>query len=118
MLHVNHSLAGLVLAQGAAGRGLDVLNLIPFLAIGVFFYFLLIRPERKKRAELSQMLEQLKKNDRVITIGGIIGTVVGINKDEVTIRSEEKSDTRLRMQRSAIRLVNPDEITGDKKDAG
>ena len=43
--------------------------------IGVLFYLMLVRPERRKRADLDTMLKNLKKNDRVVTIGGIFGTV-------------------------------------------
>ena len=65
--------------------------------IGVLFYVLMIRPERRKRAELSQMLANLKKNDRVVTIGGIFGTVVNVQQglEEVTIKVDEGSNTKI-----------------------
>ena len=83
------------------------MNMFPFIMIAVIFYVLMIRPERRKKAELLEMLQNLKKNDRVVTIGGIIGTVVTTSKDseEVTIRVDESSNTKLRMQRSAIARV-------------
>ena len=78
-----------------------------FLMIGVLFYFLMIRPDRRKKAEMLEMLQQLKKNDRVVTIGGIYGTVVATSKDaeEVTIKIDENTNTKLRLQRSAIARV-------------
>ncbi len=104
----------LVLAQGAEGNapaptGLGPLaNMVfPFLMIGVLFYLLMIRPERRKRAELAEMLQNLKKNDRVVTIGGIFGTIVTASKesDEVIIKVDENTNAKLRMQRSAIARV-------------
>ena len=84
---------------------------IPFAIIGVMFYFLLIRPERKKRQDLTTLLDSLKKNDRVVTIGGIHGVVVNVANDseEVTIRVDEGSNTKLRVSRSAISRVVGDE---------
>ncbi len=60
----------------------------PLIAIGVLFYVMLIRPERRKQAAVRSMLDDLKKNDRVVTIGGIRGTVVSVRReiDEVTIK--------------------------------
>lgn len=80
---------------------------IPFVMIGILFYFMMIRPERRKRAELESMVANLKKNDRVVTVGGIFGTVVTAAKDsdELTIRVDENSNTKLRVQRSAIKTV-------------
>ncbi len=68
--------------------------LVPFGMIAVLFYFLMIRPERRKKAELLEMLQNLKKNDRVVTIGGIYGTVVATSKDgeEVTLRGRRKHE--------------------------
>ncbi len=96
-------------APAAPGSGLPQLlaNVFPFLMIAVLFYLLMIRPERRKRAELAGMLQNLKKNDRVVTIGGIYGTVVMTSKDsdEVTIKVDENTNTKLRLQRSAIARV-------------
>jgi preprotein translocase subunit YajC len=80
---------------------------VPFLIIGLMFYLLLIRPEQRKRAQMSQMLGGLKKNDHVVTVGGIHGVVVNAAKDseEVTIRVDENNNTRLRVLRSAISRV-------------
>lgn len=86
-----------------------VLPALPWILIGVLFYLMLLRPERRKRAELDKMLRSLKKNDRVITVGGIFGTVVQASQDsdEVTLRVDESNNTRIRVLRSSIsRVVN------------
>jgi len=82
--------------------------------IGVLFYLMLIRPEHRKRAELKTMLESIKKNDQVVTIGGLKGSIVNVQKDsdEVTIKVDETNNTKLRVLRSAIARV----ISDDQKD--
>ena len=92
---------------------------IPFAIIGIMFYFLLIRPERKKRKDLTNLLDSLKKNDRVVTIGGIHGVVVNVASDseEVTIRVDEGSNTKLRVSRSAISRVIGNEKSTDQDGA-
>jgi len=92
---------------------------IPFAIIGVMFYFLMIRPERKKRQDLTSLLDSLKKNDRIVTIGGIHGVVVTVTKDsdEVTIRVDEGTNTKLKISRSAISRVIGDEKSPDKDSA-
>lgn len=97
-------------AAGGGGTAALLANMFPFIMIAVLFYILMIRPERRKKAELMEMLQNLKKNDRVVTIGGIIGSVVSTSKDsdEVTIKVDENSNTKLRMQRSAIARVLSD----------
>lgn len=105
-----HSIAGMLLAEGdktPSGPASMLVSLAPFILIAVFFYLLMIRPERRKRAELTAMLNNLKKNDRVVTIGGIFGTVVNVQKelDEVTLKVDENTNTKLRVQRAAIARV-------------
>lgn len=87
-----------------------VLPALPWIMIGVLFYLMLLRPERRKRAEMDRMLRSLKKNDRVITVGGIFGTVVQASQDadEVTLRIDESNNTRIRVLRSSIsRVLSP-----------
>ncbi len=86
-------------------------TLLPFVLIAVLFYFMLIRPERKKRTDTAKMLDNMKKNDRVVTIGGIHGVVVNVQKDseDVTIRIDESTNTRMRVLRSAISRIITDD---------
>ncbi len=88
---------------------------LPLVVIFLLFYVLLIRPQRRKQADLAAMLGNLKKNDRVVTIGGIFGTIVNVQKDseEVTVRVDD--DMRLRMLRSSIARVVSDKDPGDKQ---
>jgi preprotein translocase subunit YajC len=111
-------LPALLLAQNGEGdpaggllQNLLATPIFPFIVIGVLFYFLLIRPDRRKRAQLSEMLDNLKKNDHVVTVGGIHGVVVNASpgSEDVTIRVDEGSNTKLRIQRSAISRVASDE---------
>ena len=92
----------------AQDGGLGVLyGWVPLVIIGVLFYFMLIRPERVRRVQLQQMLDNLKKNDRVLTAGGILGTVVNVQQgsDEITIKVDESTNTKLRVLYSAITRV-------------
>ena len=73
--------------------------------IGLMFvvmYFLLFRGPRKKQQQHKQMVQTLQKNDRVRTIGGIIGTVVDIKGDEVTLKVDESTNTKIKIVSSAI----------------
>jgi len=89
--------------------------LLPIVAIGFLFFFLIVRPEKKKQAAIAKMQSELKKNDRVVTAGGILGVVVNAQQgsNEVTIRVDENNSTRLRMLRSSISRV----VTDEKSDA-
>jgi len=68
----------------------------------VVFYFLLFRGPRKKQQQHKQMVQTLEKNDRVRTIGGIIGTVVDIKGDEITLKVDESTNTKIKIASSAI----------------
>jgi preprotein translocase subunit YajC len=110
----------LLFAQDGDPQGLSFLKspLVPFLIIGLMFYLLLIRPEQRKRAKTSDMLGNLKKNDHVLTIGGIHGVVVNVpaESDEITIRVDENNNTRLHVLRSAISKVVTDENDSKESD--
>jgi preprotein translocase subunit YajC len=94
-------------------------QLWPFLIIGVLFYFMLIAPERRKRKEMEQLLSNIKKNDQVVTIGGICGTVVNASPGSavVTLRVDDGNNTKIKVLRSAISRVGaPDEGSGEAKE--
>jgi preprotein translocase subunit YajC len=80
-----------------------ILNLLPIILFFVFFYFLLIRPQQKRQRAIQQMQANLKKGDKVITIGGLHGIIDSVNEDKVVIRAGD--GTRLTYDRSAVREV-------------
>ena len=87
-------------------------SILPFVLIIGIFYFLMIRPQRKKEKETKAMLEAVKVGDRVTTIGGIFGRVTNIKDDVITV--EIGSDrTKLVVARWAIRTVEGTSAEGD-----
>ena len=93
----------LLLADG--WEGILTNPFLPLVFIGLFLYLLVIRPERRRQGAQRQMLEGMKKNDRVVTIGGIKGTVISVNReiDEVVIRVDDNA--KLRMTVGAIARI-------------
>ena len=84
--------------------------------IGVMFYMLIVRPEQKRRKDQERDLKELKKNDRIVTVGGILGTVVNVVKDdEVVIRVDEQTNTKMHILRSAVSRILKEGKTGDKE---
>lgn len=81
------------------------------LPIGLFFYLFLIRPQRREQAERQKMLDAVKKNDRVVTIGGVYGVVANVNKEanEITVKVDEATNTKLRLTLGSIARVLGDE---------
>lgn len=89
-----------------------LMTFVPLLAMGVLFYFMLIRPQKKKDKQVKQMLAELKVGDRVTTIGGIHGTVVQI-KDDTLIVAVGQDKVKLVFARWAIRSVDEISIAND-----
>ncbi len=114
-------------AQPAAGQGnaaapgqsSPFTMLFPLLAIGLLFYVMLIRPQQRRDRQAKAMIAALKKNDRVVTVSGIYGVVTNVrpDADEVTVRVDDTSNTRLRMTMSSILRVLGDETPSDKTSA-
>lgn len=77
-----------------------LLSLIPFLLIFVVFYFLLILPQQRRQKKQREMLEALKKGDKVITSSGIWGTITNLDKETATVQVAD--NTKIRMQREHI----------------
>ncbi|MBP3522961.1 MAG: preprotein translocase subunit YajC [Clostridia bacterium] len=85
---------------------------LPMILIFVIFYFMLIRPQRKKDKEAKKMLENLKVGDRICTIGGIYGTIVRIKDEVLTIEVGEQK-TQMMIARWAVRNVEQLSVTND-----
>jgi preprotein translocase subunit YajC len=80
-----------------------LVNLLPILVFFAIFYFLLLRPQQKRQRAVQQMQANLKKGDKIITIGGLHGIIDSIDEDKVVIRAGD--GTRLTYDRSAVREV-------------
>lgn len=87
---------------------------VPMILIFVVFYFLLIRPQRKKDKEAKAMLDNLKVGDRICTIGGIYATIVRIKDDVLTIEVGEQK-TQMVFARWAVRNVEQLSVTNDSE---
>ncbi len=90
--------------------------MFPFLAIMILFQFM-FSPQKKEQKRVAQMKEGLKKNDPIVTAGGIIGTIVQVHtdRDEATVKVDE--NTRLRMKLSSIYPAGPAGDSDKKPDA-
>jgi preprotein translocase subunit YajC len=92
----------------APGAGADngtsglVSFMLPLGLIGIVFYFLLIRPQKREREKQDATLKALKKNDRVVTIGGVVGTIVNIEPESKLVTLKVDDNTRMVFLRSAI----------------
>ncbi|GLH64818.1 preprotein translocase subunit YajC [Parageobacillus sp. G301] len=80
-----------------------IVNLLPIILFFVIFYFLLLRPQQKRQRAIQQMQANLKKGDKIITIGGLHGIIDSVDEDKVVIRAGD--GTRLTYDRSAVREV-------------
>ena len=94
-------------APGAGGPG-PLVTILPFVLIFIIMYFMVIRPQQKKAREHQEMLGKLKRNDEVMTSGGIYGKVVDLKETVVTL--EVAPNVRIRVHRPQISAV----LTADK----
>jgi len=94
-------------APGIGGPG-PMMTIFPFILIFVIMYFMVIRPQQKKHKDHQQMLKKLKRNDEVMTSGGIYGKVIDLKDTVVTL--EVAPNVRIRVHRPQISLV----ITAEK----
>ncbi|MDR1636886.1 MAG: preprotein translocase subunit YajC [Treponema sp.] len=99
----------------APGPAQFVTSLLPFAAIIAIFYFLIIRPQNKKQKETQRMLGALKKGDKVVTIGGIRGTIQSTKEHTVILKVDE--NVKLEFNRSAISSVES-QAKEDKAESG
>ncbi len=97
-----------VLAQ-ASGSGSSVVMWLPLVLIFVIFYFLLIMPQQKRQKKWQQMLSELKTGDRVMTQGGISGTIVALRDTHIHLRVPP-DNLRLEISKNAVvSLMGPEE---------
>ena len=90
-------------ADGAAAGGSMITTLVTFGVIILIFYFLILRPQRKRDKEAKAMLAAIKKGDKIVTIGGIRGTVAVVKESTVIVKVDD--NTRIEFSKNAISSV-------------
>jgi preprotein translocase subunit YajC len=88
-----------LLAQASSQPG-GITLFLPLILIMVIFYFLMIMPAQRRQKKVNEMLKNLKNGDKVVTTGGIFGTIVGLEGDAIQLRIAEQ--VKIKVSRSAI----------------
>jgi preprotein translocase subunit YajC len=88
--------------SATSGGPSSIMSLVFIVGIFVIMYFIMFREPKKRQRKQEQMIQSLKKNDKVRTIGGIIGIVVDVKDDEVTLKVDESNNTKIKVAASAI----------------
>jgi len=106
VIDANHIL--IVAQDGGGGGGGSGLLIGLFLAMMVYM-FIMFSGSRKEKRRRQEMLANMQKNDRVMTIGGIIGSIVSVHENEVTLKVDESANVKITVIRSAIQRVLRDD---------
>ena len=110
-------------AQSAAGGSGSLASLLPFVLIFVVFYFFLIRPQQRRAKEHRQMVETLAKGDKIVTSGGLTGTVVKSVEGQDTVEVEIAKDVKVNVMRTMVADVRekknaPKQAPAEEKKSG
>ena len=81
----------------------SVMNLVPLVLIFVIFYFMLIRPQRQKDKEHKMMLANLNKNDEIVTLSGIHGTIVNVKDKTITLRVDD--NVKIELEKNCVAFI-------------
>lgn len=87
-------------AEGAPAGQSPMVTILLFGGLFAIFYFLLIRPQKKQQEAHQEMVEALKRGDEVVTVGGIVGKIIHLTDDRVTIKTAD--ETRVEVARSKV----------------
>ena len=83
---------------------------LPLIVIVIVMYMLLFRGPKKKQQQHQKMVQSLRRNDRVRTIGGILGTVIDVKDDEIMLKVDESNNTKIKVTAGAISKVLSGEV--------
>ncbi len=90
-----------------AAQGNPMMQFLPLLIIMfAIMYFLIIRPEKTKEKKRLEMISNVRKQDKIVTTGGVHGVVVSVKESEVIVRVDDAKDVKLRIDKSAITSVS------------
>lgn len=88
---------------GGSGSGSMISTVVMFSLIILIFYFMILRPQQKRQKERQKLLESVQKGDKVVTVGGMHGTVIGL--EEKTVLVQISDEVKIKFERSAISSI-------------
>ncbi len=98
-----------------ATQGNPMMQFLPLMVIMfAVMYFLIIRPQKQKEKKRQAMMSNVRKQDRIITAGGVHGVVVSVKENEVIVRVDDSKDVKVKVDKSALTSVSAP--TGEKDD--
>ena len=100
-----HTMLFLGAPGGGGGQGNPLIGFLPLVLIILVMYFLMIRPQAKKQKEHKAMLEQLQKGDRILTAGGIVGTIAGIKENEGLLIVKIADNVKVELSKGSVAQV-------------
>jgi preprotein translocase subunit YajC len=108
----------IVLAQADGGGGSALSLVVPLGLMGVLFYFLLIRPQQRRARAQRDLISSVEVGDEIMTAGGILGTVTGMDDDDELLTVEVAPGTRIRVVKRAVQQRFVEEDEADEEDEG
>ena len=103
--------------DGGGGGGPDMMWLFIMFTAAIFLVWIfMMNPQKKQEERMRKMLDSLEKNDKVMTVGGVLGTVHSIDKEqnEIVLKVDEANNTRIRFHLTAVSAVFPKDGGGNK----
>ncbi len=94
------------LMEATPKQGSFMTLLVPFALMFSILYFLIIRPQRQKEKHRREMVDNIRKHDRIVTTGGIHGVVISVKEREIIVRVDDAKDVKLKIDRSAVTTVS------------
>ena len=101
-----------ILLHAPSGGGNPMGSLLLFGGIAIVFYFFMIRPQQKKQKDQKKFINEIKKGDHIVTIGGVHGKIMEMDEETVTVDVEKGA--RIKIERSAISLEASKKLTEKK----
>ena len=102
-------------AQAGGTESNPFVSFVPLILIVVVFWFFLIRPQQKRQKEHQKMISELGKGDRIVTTGGLFGTIIKIGEDRMTVEIADK--VRVQIERSQVSRLDKEAADKSKDDS-
>lgn len=95
--------------QPPASNGISEFLFIMLPAILIFYWFFMLRPQQKQQDQQRKMIDGLEKNDRILTVGGVIGTIHSVDKEnnEIVVKVDDSNNTKIRFALGAVQMIFP-----------